>query len=47
MKISIEYKHGKYTVAYGTLSATAASVKDAIEALVEAFRKQMEIFFTK
>lgn len=45
MKISIEFKNGKYTVTYGKMSATASTPKEAIEILVENFKKQVEKFF--
>lgn len=46
MKISIEYKDKKYTVIYGKMSASAASVKEAIDSIVSQFREQMQKFFT-
>jgi chemotaxis protein CheY-P-specific phosphatase CheC len=45
MKISIEFKNGKYTITYGKMSATAATVKEAMEILVGSFRKELEKFF--
>lgn len=46
MKISIEYKDKKYTVVYGKLTATAQTVKEAVENIVAQFREQMQKFFT-
>lgn len=45
MKISIEFKNGKYTVVYGKLTATGATPKEAVDALVEQFRAQIAKFF--
>jgi hypothetical protein len=45
MKISIEYKNGKYTVWYGTISGTGATPKEALSNLIEALRTQLEKFF--
>lgn len=45
MKISIEYKEKKYTVLFGKLVGVGPSPKEAVNALVEAFRKQVEAFF--
>ena len=39
MKISIEFKEKKYTVVYGKLTATGATVKEAIDNLVDQFRE--------
>lgn len=45
MKISIEFKNGKYTITYGKLVATAASIKEAVDDLEAQFRAQLDKFF--
>lgn len=47
MKISIEFKQGKYTVTYGKAKGTGSSVKEAVDALVNSFRTEVERFFIK
>lgn len=46
MKISIEFKNNKYTITYGKLQATGATLKEAKENLVKAFGAQIEKFFS-
>ena len=46
MKISIEYKEKKYTVVYGKLMASGASVQEALDNLVVKFREEVSKFFT-
>lgn len=45
MKISIEFKENKYTIIFGKLIGKGATTKDAVEALVNAFREQVNKFF--
>lgn len=45
MKISIEYREKKYTVVFGKLIGIGPTPKEAVNALVDAFRKQVEAFF--
>jgi len=45
MKISIEFKNGKYTITYGKLTATAATVKECVDSLEAQFRAQLDKFF--
>lgn len=45
MQIKIEFKDRKYTVKYGTMTAAGSTVKEAVDNLVEAFRKQVLVFF--
>lgn len=47
MKISIEFKNGKFTVSYGAIQGVGNTPHEAIDALVEAFRTQMQRFFVK
>ena len=45
MKISIEFKNGKYTVSYGTITGTGATPKEAVAQLIAAFEVQVGKFF--
>lgn len=45
MKISIEIKDKKFTITYGKMSATGATVKEAMDLLVDDFRKELGRFF--
>lgn len=45
MKISVEFKDKKYTVTYGTISATAGTVKEAVEQVITQFSEQIKKFF--
>lgn len=45
MKISIEFKNGKYTITYGRLVATAGTIKEAVDNLESQFRAQLDKFF--
>lgn len=47
MKIQIEYKDGRYTITYGKTSATGATVQEALDKIVDAFRKDLERFFVR
>lgn len=45
MKISIEFKNNKYTITYGKLQATGATLREAKENLIKAFGLQVDRFF--
>lgn len=45
IRISIEWKDGKFTVQYGKMRAVGATPQAAVEALVAEFRKEVERFF--
>lgn len=46
MKISIEFKNNKYTVAYGGLEATGSTPKEAVDNLIAKFGDQVKKFFS-
>lgn len=42
MKIQIEFKNKAYTITYGKLKATAPTIKEAVNVLVEIYKKDVE-----
>lgn len=46
MRIGIEYKDKKYTITYGKLTGIGASMNEALEKLIEAFKQEVGKFFT-
>jgi len=45
MKISIEFKDGKYTVTYGKIVGVGGSINEALDAMTKQFRLDLEKFF--
>lgn len=45
MRISIEFKNGKYKVTYGKIVGVGTTPAEAIAQMVDLFRSQLEKFF--
>ena len=45
MKISMEYKDKKYTLTFGKMTATASTIEEAIDGIVNSFRETLNRFF--
>lgn len=45
MKIQLEFKDKKYTLTFGKFKASAPSIEEAIDILVNGFRADLEKFF--
>lgn len=42
MKIQIEFKNKAYTITYGKLKATAPTIREAINILVDTYKKDLD-----